>query len=525
MTTSKSINLLLMITLPIGLLIFLMSAVAGAAPAADPPALSLKPIANGFANPLAVVASPLENDGRLFVLQKEGGIRVIDKNGQVLPDLFLDVGSLIGTAGERGLLGMAFDPNFSENGHFYLNYTRKSDGATMVSRFTLDSPLANQGNIATEKPIIRIPQDFENHNGGDIHFGPDGYLYIALGDGGSGDDPNNRAQTLSNLLGSILRIDIDETAGLPADCGQIGSYSVPADNPFVNEAGACNEIWAYGIRNAWRMSFDRLTGDMYFGDVGQNSREEVNFQPASSSGGENYGWRCLEGNIPTPGVPACTPGGNYVPPIYDYPRTLGNSVTGGYVYRGESFPRMKGIYIFGDFGSGQLFRSVNDGGWSTTVAEDLSISIVSFDETNEGELLVVDYSGGAVYQIIDELGLNVAQDGPTVVQNGQQTELSFTVTNVGSAIAPAVVLTNTLPAGVSYVSGGSWDGSTVTWNLGDLSVGGDTTVSLTVTSTQTYTNSQVFATATGIDAVQGEAVRVFSFDQIYNLFLPVAVRE
>lgn len=524
MTTSKSINLLLIVALPIGLLIFLMSAAAGAAPAADPPVLSLRLIANGFVNPTGVVASPLENDGRLFVIQKEGLIKIIDKNGQVLPGAFLDTGTLIGTAGERGLLGMTFDPNFSENGHFYLNYSRKSDGATVVSRFTSDSPHSNQADIATEKPIIRIPQDFENHNGGDIHFGPDGYLYIALGDGGSGNDPSNRAQTRSNLLGNILRIDINEAAGLPADCGEIGSYSVPSDNPFVSDGGSCNEIWAYGIRNAWRMSFDRLTGDMYFGDVGQNNREEVNFQPASSSGGENYGWRCLEGNIPTPGVPACTPGSDYVPPIYDYPRTLGNSVTGGYVYRGESFPRMKGIYFFGDFGSGQMFRSVNDGGWSTTVAEDFGITLVSFDETKEGELLAVDY-GGAVYQIIDELGLNVAQDGPTVVQNGQQTELSFTVTNVGSATAPAVVLTNTLPAGVSYVSGGSWDGSTVTWNLGDLSVGSDTTATLTVTSTQTYTNSQVFATATGIDAVQGEAVRVFSFDQVYNLFLPLIFQD
>lgn len=497
---------------------------ASAALKAGPPTISLREIAGGFSQPLGVVMTSLPDDDRLFVLEKGGKIKIIDGNGQVLPTDFIDIVSLITIGSEQGLLGMAFDPNFAKNGQFYLSYSQSGDGASVISRFTLDNPWDSTASIATEERLIRVEQDFSNHNGGDIHFGPDGYLYIALGDGGSGNDPNNRAQTRSSLLGSLLRIDVDPNGGLPADCGLIGNYSIPNDNPFVGDAGSCNEIWAYGVRNPWRMSFDRQTGDLYFGDVGQGAREELNFQPAASSGGENYGWRCREGDIPTPGISPCDLDAVPVDPIYAYPRAVGQSVTGGYVYRGSDFPRMQGIYFSGDFGSGQLFRSVNSGGWTTVLAEDLPFSISSFGETSDGELLIVDY-GGKVYRVIDALGIDLTQSAPKIVKQGEPTVHTFTVTNVGSTTLSDIVITNTLPAGTTYVSGGNWDGSAVTWNVGGLDATESTTVSLTVTSTQTYTNSQLSASGDGLFTVQGDSVTVKSWVDVLINYLPIVQKE
>lgn len=236
-------------------------------------------VTNIFTAPTCITHAG-DGSGRLFIVEQAGRIRIIQSNS-VLTLPFLDIASRIATGGERGLLGLAFSPGFSTNGQCYVNYTRTNDGAIVVSRFqiTADPNLADQN---SEQVLLTVPQPFANHNGGQIAFGQDGYLYIGTGDGGSGGDPQNRAQNPSTLLGKILRIDVESG---------VTPYAIPPDNPFVSAPPFGPEIWAWGLRNPWRFSFDRETGDLYIGDVGEGSREEINFQPAGSSGGQNYGWR------------------------------------------------------------------------------------------------------------------------------------------------------------------------------------------------------------------------------------------
>ena len=248
------------------------------------PSINLQQIATGFNRPVDIVHA---GDNRLFIVEQNNGrIRIMDQDGNINPTNFLDIGSRVGsTANEQGLLGLAFHPNYASNGYFYVNYTA-TNGNTNISRFTV-SANPDVANANSEVILLTVSQPYNNHNGGGIKFGPDGYLYIGMGDGGSGGDPGNRAQNTTNLLGKMLRIDVD--GGSP--------YSIPVDNPFVNNGSVSNEIWAIGVRNPWRFSFDRQTGDLWIADVGQGDWEEINMQPAASNGGENYGWRCYEGNI------------------------------------------------------------------------------------------------------------------------------------------------------------------------------------------------------------------------------------
>ena len=295
-------------------------------------------IASGFIKPL-----DLKNmgDERLFVVTQPGVIYILDSLKNKLPIPYLDINAkVIDSGNERGLLGLAFHPNYKQNGYFYVNYSRNNDGYTTISRFKVSA----DPNVAdtTEQILLTVAQPYNNHNGGCMQFGPDGYLYIGLGDGGSGGDPQANAQNPMKYLGKMLRIDVDN--GSP--------YGIPADNPFINSNDTLHEIWALGLRNPWRYSFDKLTGDFYIGDVGQDTWEEVDVEPAGSKGGLNYGWRCFEGNA-TYNSTGCGPAAGYVFPIavYKHP-TEGCSITGGYVYRGDKYLGLYGKYLYTDYCTG-----------------------------------------------------------------------------------------------------------------------------------------------------------------------------
>ncbi len=310
------------------------------------------------------------------MVEQTGRIKII-QNGAVLGTPFLNVASLITTsAPEQGLLGLAFHPNYAQNGWFFINYTDTA-GDTVVARYSVSSN-PNVANTSSAVTVLAVDQPFANHNGGHLAFGPDGYLYIGLGDGGSGGDPGNRAQNRQTLLGKILRINVNQ---LP--------YTIPSNNPFAG-GGALPEIWALGLRNPWRFTFDRQTGDLYIADVGQNMWEEVNFQPASSSGGENYGWRVYEGNESFSGGSLA----GVIFPVAVYNHGQGCSVTGGYVYRGVSAPGLEGIYLYGDFCSGIIWTMQRSGSaWQSTQFMDTSYNISSFGEDVRGDLYVVNHGG------------------------------------------------------------------------------------------------------------------------------------
>lgn len=355
----------------------------------DAAAVQLVPVADGFDRPLYVTNAG-DNSGRIFVVEQSGKIWIIS-DGQRLETPYLDVSSLLsrdvfgGGYTERGLLGLAFAPDYATSGIFYINYTDTS-GTTIVARYHVSADNPDIADPASAATILWQEQPYPNHNGGQMAFGKDGYLYISMGDGGAGGDPENRAQNLETWLGKILRIDVS---------GE--TYAVPEDNPFVGDDSAQPEIWAYGVRNVWRFSFDRETGDLYLADVGQNQWEEVNFQPVDSSGGENYGWRPYEGTHPYSGEPA--PAG-MVLPVAEYPHSMGASISGGYVYRGSAIPELVGVYFFGDFGSGNiwsLFRDANGEWQSNMFMSSSGHTISSFGEDENGELYLVDY-GGTVYR-------------------------------------------------------------------------------------------------------------------------------
>ncbi len=343
--------------------------------------------AEGLDNPVDIVHA---FDGRLFILEKAGYIRIARPDGSLESTPFLDISDRVtSTASEQGLLGLAFHPEYSENGYFYVNYT-DLEGDTAVSRFEVDDNDPDQADPGSETLILGISQPFDNHNGGDLAFGPDGYLYISTGDGGSGGDPGNRSQNLEDLLGKILRIDVDGTA----------PYGIPPDNPFIDDPAALDEIWAWGLRNPWRFSFDRDTDDFFIADVGQSNWEEINYQPADSQGGENYGWRCYEGNHEF-NTNGCASPDEYVFPIFEYDHGSGCSVTGGYVYRGYLYPELNGAYFLADHCSGEFWALAPDGqgGWSETSLGIVQSGITSFGEDQNGELYIASYFEGKIYRI------------------------------------------------------------------------------------------------------------------------------
>lgn len=331
-------------------------------------------VASGLDQPVGLASPP--GDPRLFVVEQGGRIRVI-AGGRLLPQPFLDVSDRISKGGERGLLGLAFHPDFARNGAFFVNWTDR-DGHTRVMRFRAGRD-SNRADPASMRPVLFVEQPFANHNGGCLAFGPDGKLYVGMGDGGSGGDPRGYAQNLGSLLGKLLRLDVDR--GVP--------YAIPADNPFRRRAGARGEIWALGLRNPWRFSFDRATGDLWIGDVGQNRWEEVH-HASSATPGINYGWNLMEGlhpfqrrDVPSAGLTA---------PILEYSHDEGCSITGGYVYRGRSVPALRGAYVFSDYCRGWIrsFRRVE--GRATDLVEwnvGPTGAVTSFGEDAAGELYVL----------------------------------------------------------------------------------------------------------------------------------------
>ncbi len=381
-------------------------------------------VASGLNRPVFATHVPGDTT-RLFIIEQLGVIKILDLTTETLVGDFLNIDALVAgptsTFDERGLLGLAFHPDYAVNGYFYVNYTNNASD-TVVARYTV-SGNPNVANPASAVVILTIDQPQSNHNGGWLGFGPDGYLYVAMGDGGNlcdtgtGHTANtgNAQDVTTNLLGKMLRI-------IPSTTPAVGGYTVPGTNPFVGISGD-DEIWAYGLRNPWRNSFDRLTGDLYIGDVGQDAVEEINFQPASSVGGENYGWRCFEGNSCS-NVSGCSilpcncVGTGLVFPIDDYSHALGFCVTGGYVYRGCDIPSLHGTYFFADYGSNRIWSFKYVGGVVTEFTErtaelapggGLAIgSIASFGEDARGEIYLVDRSGvgtGEVFRIFPDTGI------------------------------------------------------------------------------------------------------------------------
>ncbi len=347
--------------------------------------VQLTAVASGFHRPLYVTHAG-DGSGRLFLVEQSGKIWIL-RDGEQSAQPFLDVSRLITPAArtnqytEQGLLGLAFHPHYAVNGVFFVNYT-DVNRSTVVARYQVMPDDPDTADAASGQIIFTLRQPYSNHNGGHIDFGPDGNLYITVGDGGSANDPLGAGQNRQLLLGSILRIDVDGEQ----------PYSIPPDNPFVDDDAARDEIWSYGWRNVWRFSFDRATGDMYLADVGQNRLEEVNFQPADSPGGENYGWNVWEGTQIFAGGSAP----NHVPPFFEYSHALGCSVTGGYVYRGAAIAELEAVYLFGDYCSGRIWVSWRDPDLNWRAAEFMQtgLQISSFGEDEAGEIYVIDYRGG-----------------------------------------------------------------------------------------------------------------------------------
>ncbi len=378
-----------------------------------------------------------DGTNRLFILEQDGRIKVL-LPGATTPTVFLDITALVLSGGERGLLGLAFHPQFAANRRFFVNYTRQPDGATVVAEYRVSATDLNVADT-TETVLLLIPQPFANHNGGMIEFGPDGFLYIGMGDGGSARDPGNRAQNINDLLGKILRIDVDHplSAAVP--------YSSPSANPFFGAAAGRDEIYAFGFRNPWRFSFDRATGDLYVADVGQNAIEEIDVVTI----GGNYGWRVFEGDQCTGADPALCGVGGFIPPITQYAHTGGRcSVTGGYVYRGNASSLPVGAYVYGDFCSGEIFL-LEDGVQSLLLQTTLEIS--SFGEDEAGEIYVVGLQG-AVHRIANPdtpvliLDLNQSTFGP-----GDTLRVALTRRNPGPAFSADLYVGALLPDGMTLI--------------------------------------------------------------------------
>jgi glucose/arabinose dehydrogenase len=350
-----------------------------------PPTIALEPVLTGFQAPVYLThAGP-----RLFVVEKAGRVLGVE-NHQVQTVPFLDITDRVGSsASEQGLLSVAFPPDFDTSQVFFVYYTDQH-GDTVVASYRLLDGEPLQGDPSSEQRILEIAQPAGNHNGGQIQFGPDGYLYVGTGDGGQAGDPWGNAQNPGVLLGKILRIDV---AG-----GE--TYAIPDDNPFVGWPDVRPEIWGLGMRNPWRFSFDRVTGDLYIADVGQDRYEEVHVQPANSAGGENYGWDIVEGAHCFEPPNNCESNG-LILPVTEYDHSLGCSITGGYVYRGRRYPPMVGVYFFGDFCSGRIWglRRTPSGDWETTLLLETDTNISSFGQDAAGELYVLDYGGGTIYHL------------------------------------------------------------------------------------------------------------------------------
>lgn len=351
--------------------------------------ISITPFASGFNSPVEITHA---GDDRMFIVEQGGNIKIVNPDGTINATNFLSLpSSVVWSSGERGLLGLAFHPDYDENGLFFVNYTRANDGATVIARYSVsDNPDVADASSGTV--LLTVAQPFSNHNGGTIKFGPDGYLYIGMGDGGSGGDPNNRAQNINENLGKMLRIDVDSDSA---------PYDIPADNPYVGVAGN-DEIWAIGLRNPWKFSFNRLNGDLWIADVGQGQVEEITKIAFPLTPGLNLGWRCYEGNVPF-NTSGCGAIGNYTMPIaqYTHSGTGGCSITGGYFYTGTTYPNFANKYFFADLCQSKIYM-LDD---SNTIIPSPNItglnSVTSLGEDVHGELYISSAGTGTIYRIVD----------------------------------------------------------------------------------------------------------------------------
>ncbi|WP_294203688.1 PQQ-dependent sugar dehydrogenase [uncultured Chryseobacterium sp.] len=344
--------------------------------------ITLEEFATGFTAPVEMVNA---NDARMLVVQQNGIIKILQANGTVNSTNFLNISSKITYGGERGLLGLAFHPQYPTNGYFFVYYNDTSGNIT-VARYTRSSTNPDVADPSTEKIILNVPKPFDNHNGGSIHFAPDGYLWVVTGDGGSGGDPNNNAQNKNSLLGKLLRLDINAT----------GAYNIPPGNPFVGIDGA-DEVWAYGLRNAWKFNFDTVSGNVMIADVGQGQIEEINRMPLTQPG-INYGWRCYEGNSAY-NTTGCAAQSTMTFPVAAYDHSGGKcSITGGYVYRGTQYPALQGRYFFADYCSTQI-GSLNPDDSITWSAASTGNNFSTFGVNNQNELFVAAVNSGKIFRV------------------------------------------------------------------------------------------------------------------------------
>jgi len=415
-----------------------------AALAAAPwPRIGFTRVAGGFSSPTQVTSAH-DGSGRLFVVEQHGRVRIVIA-GTTLPAPFLDISSRVSCCEERGLLSIAFPPRSVPKDTFWADYT-DVNGDTTISRFSFSGDAAS---ASSETVILKIAQPFANHNGGQLAFGPDGYLYIGMGDGGSAGDPNNNGQNLGSLLGKILRIDV---------LGSASPYGIPPSNPFTGSSSARPEIWAYGLRNPWRFSFDRKTGDLFIGDVGQGAWEEVDFQPAGAAGGANYGWRLTEGNHCYNPASGCSFAG-ITRPVAEYDHGGGNcSITGGFVYRGRDFARLNGIYFYADYCSGRVWGLRNGAlAWEAQELLKPGYAFTSFGEDEAGEVYAVDGTSGTVYRLVDADGALSVLTVPVLVDasgaNGARFVSELTLGNRGTTDASVAVTFTTSTALGSTGSG------------------------------------------------------------------------
>ena len=468
--------------------------------------ITLQPVVtSGLAEPVHLTHAG-DGSGRLFVVERAGRIRVI-RNGALLVTPYLDIHTLVqSSGGEQGLLSVAFDPSFESNGTFYVDYTGLlGTGDTVIARYVVANPVADVASVVSVTNLLTITQPEVNHNGGQLQFGPnDDYLYIGMGDGGGGGDWHGtigNAQDRSKLLGKLLRIDV---RGVP-------TYTIPSTNPFTQTAGARPEIWAWGLRNPWRFSFDRANGDLFIGDVGQDCFEEIDYQPASSHGGENYGWRLMEGfhhfdpldqqNCAQPMISPVM----LTLPITEIVHPNAEAIVGGYVYRGSQYPQLQGVYFFGDNVTQKIWaaKQVAPGNWASELKLDTSLSISSFGEDEGGELYAVDLNG-QVYKIASsnpiippDLSGSSKRASSGAVKSGEVVSFTIVLSNSGGPITTAIRLTDTLPTGLDYkpgsihVTGGIVNVSqlpTITWQSALTNVFPITiTYAVTVSSVSTLT--------------------------------------